>query len=176
MTTMSFSFRTCFLAAAIALLGACAAPPVIQVQSLTNATPEQMVAAVRAAAGNDDKELSVQPLRDPMVEDLRQTAERLEREKHYQDAAAALDKALAITPDDPAVLQERAEAALFLRDTDNAEKLARRGFELGAKVGPLCRRHWATVQQARLVAGDATGAATAKTSLDACTVAGVDRF
>lgn len=174
--TMSFSFRICFLAAPIALLAACAAPPVIQVQSLTQDTPEQMVAAVRGAAGNDDKELAVQPLRDPMVEDLRQTAERLEREKHYQDAAAALDKALAITPDDPAVLQERAEAALLLRDTATAEKLARRGFELGAKVGPLCRRHWATVQQARLVAGDAAGAASAKTQLDACTVAGVDRF
>ena len=102
---MSFSFRICLLMFSIALLAACASPPVIQVQSLTQATPEQMVAEVRAAAGDDDRELAVQPLRDSEVEDLRQNATRLEQQKHYQDAAAALDKALSITPDDPAVLQ-----------------------------------------------------------------------
>ncbi len=173
---MSLSFRTCLLISAIALLAACASPPVIQVQSLTQATPEQMVAEVRAAAGDDDRELAVQPLRDSEVEDLRQNAARLEQQKHYQDAAAALDKALSITPDDPAVLQERAEVALLLRDTGKAETLARRGFELGAKVGPLCRKHWATVRQARLVAGDAAGAESAKTQMDSCKVAGLDRF
>lgn len=173
---MSFSFRACLLASSIALLAACATPPEIQVLSLTNATPEQMVAEVRAAAGNDDRELAVQPLRDAEVEDLRQNAVRLEQQKKYQDAAATLDKAIAITPEDPAVLQERAEIALLLRDTANAETLARRGFELGAKVGPLCRKHWATVQQARLVAGDAAGAASAKTQMEACKVAGLDRF
>lgn len=174
--SMSFAFRSCLLVSFMALLAACATPPVIQVQSLTDATPEQMVAQVRAAAGNDDKELAVQPLRDTEVEDLRQDAAKLEQQKRYQDAAVALDKALAITPDDPAVLQERAEIALLLRDTANAETLARRGFELGAKVGPLCRKHWATVQQARLVAGDAAGAASAKNQMDSCKVAGLERF
>ncbi|TWI02748.1 hypothetical protein IP90_01845 [Luteimonas cucumeris] len=168
--------RTASLSLSILLLAACASDPVIQSQSLTSATPEQMVATVRAAAGHDDKELAVQPLRDPMVEDLRQTATQLEQQKQYQDAAAALDKALAITPDDPAVLQERAEAALLLGDTANAETLARRGFELGARVGPLCRRHWATIEQSRLVAGDAAGATSARTQVDACKVAGPERY
>lgn len=174
---MSVSFRILATALIAAALAACASSPRdILATPLTDATPEQMVAAVRAAAGDDDKELAVQPLRDPMVEDLRQTATRLEQQKRYKDAAAALDKALAITPDDPAVLQERAEAALYQRDIGTAEKLARRGFELGAKVGPLCRRHWATVQQARLMAGDAAGADAAKVQLEACKVAGVERY
>jgi tetratricopeptide (TPR) repeat protein len=159
------------------LLAACsttpsATPPV----ALTDATPEAMVAAIRAAAGNDERELAVQPLRDPMVEDLRQSATRLEAQQQYVEAAAALDKALAIVPEDPALLQERAEAALLLKDPATAEALARRAYSLGAKVGPLCRRHWNTVRQTRLLAGDAAGAAQALTQVEACRVAGPNRF
>ena len=172
---MSVTFRIACLAAAICV-AACTSAPLIQTRSLTDATPEQMVAQVRAAVGDDSSELAVQPLRDPMVEDLRQDAAQLERQKRYPDAAAALDKALAITPDDPATLQERAEIALLMGDPDKAEALARRGFELGAKVGPLCRKQWATVEQTRLVAGDAQGAASAKTQIQGCKVAGLDRF
>ena len=93
------------------------------------------------------RELAVQPLRDPMVEDLRQAGDAgSKRSSTIAEAAAALDKALAIVPEDPALLQERAEAALLLRDPAAAEALARRAYDLGAKVGPLCRRHWATVR------------------------------
>jgi len=166
------------LVLSFALLSACATPPPVATRpaALTSATPEQMVAVVRAAAGNGEGELAVQPLRDPQVEDLRQTATRLEAQKHYADAAKALDDALAIVPDDPALLQERAEAALLLRDNANAEKLALRAYELGSQVGPLCRRHWATIEQARLVAGDATGAASAKQQVEGCKVAAPNRF
>jgi hypothetical protein len=73
-------------------------------------------------------------------------------------------------------LQERAEAALLLKDSATAEALARRAYALGAKVGPLCRRHWTTVRQARLLAGDAAGAAQALTQVEACKVAGPNRF
>ena len=160
------------------LLAACSttppAPP--PPAALTHASPEGMVAAIRAAAGNDERELAVQPLRDPMVEDLRQSAARLEAQQHYAEAAAALDKALAIVPEDPALLQERAEAALLLKDPTTAEALARRAYALGAKVGPLCRRHWTTVRQTRLLAGDAAGAAQALALVEACKVAGPNRF
>ena len=165
------------LSFACLLLAACSTtPPVPPPVTLTNASPEAMVAAIRAAAGDDDRELAVQPLRDPMVEDLRQSATRLEAKQHYVEAAAALDKALAIVPEDPALLQERAEAALLLKDPAAAEALARRAYALGAKVGPLCRRHWTTVRQARLLAGDAAGAAQALTQVEACKVAGPNRF
>lgn len=168
-----------FIAAtfAAALLGACTTtPPSVAPVALTNASPEAMVAAIRATATHDDAELAVQPLRDPMVEDLREQAHRLEVQKHYQDAAVALDKALALVPDDPALMQERAETALLLRDYAAAERLARQAYAIGAKVGPLCRRHWATIEQTRLFAGDGAGAASAKSGIDACRVSGPNRF
>ncbi|GAB3315583.1 tetratricopeptide repeat protein [Luteimonas notoginsengisoli] len=170
--------RRCALSAVVLVLAACATsepvppPPA----PLTAATPQQQVAAVRAAAGDGEGELAIQPLRDPKVEGLREQASRLESQQHYADAASALDQALEIVPDDPALLQERAEAALLLGDPAKAEALARRAFETGSQVGPLCRRHWATLEQARLLAGDAAGAAAAKAHIDQCTVAGVNRF
>ncbi|MGN6512880.1 MAG: hypothetical protein ACTHKZ_04810 [Lysobacteraceae bacterium] len=163
--------------APVLLLAACAsAPSSPPPAALTSATPEQQVAGIRAAAGRDPDELAVQPLRDPQVEDLREQAARLETQHRYADQAAALDRALALAPDDPALLQERAEAALLLHDPATAERLAREAEAKGAHVGPLCRRHWATVEQARLLAGDAPGAADAKARIAACTVAPPPRY
>jgi len=177
MSPMSFLSRST-VALLFLLLSACATQPPVTPKpaALTSATPEQMVAAIRATAGTGEGELAVQPLRDPAVEDLRQAASRFETQKQYADAAKSLDQALAIVPDDPALLQERAEAALLLGDFANAEKLAQRAYELGSQVGPLCRRHWKTVEQARLVAGDAAGAASATRQVEGCKVAAPNRF
>lgn len=166
------------LAAAFAalLLGACASAPPPAATAVPSITPESMIAAIRAAAGHAGEELAVQPLRDPMVEDLREQAQRLERERRYPQAVAALDHALQLVPDDPALLQERAEAAVLSRDFARAAQLAQRGWELGAKVGPLCRRHWETLRQLRMVAGDGAGANSAQAQREACTVAGPARY
>jgi hypothetical protein len=177
------------IAALTALLpAACSTSPPLPAPhaSVTMVAPEAMVATIRAAAGHDDSELAVQPLRDPRVEDLRQQAVRLEATHRYAEAAATLDKALAIVSadiastgialTDPALLQERAEAAVLLQDYVGAEQFARRAYAIGAKVGPLCRRHWATVQQMRRVAGDVAGAASAQAQLEACKVAAPNRF
>lgn len=161
-----------------ALLVACASAPSPQpvAAALTSATPEQMVAAIHAAAGDGEGELSVQPLRDPMVDDLRERAGQLHASSDHVAAAAALDQALELAPEDPALLQERAEAAIWLSDFSTAGALAERAYALGAQVGPLCRRHWATIEQVRLVDGDAEGAASAKVQVDGCKVAGPQRF
>ena len=106
------------------LLAACASDPLPDAPSAPAIAPEAMVATIRAAAGDADDELAVQPLRDPMVEDLRRRALQAEQARRYQDAADALDQALAVTPDDPAVLQERAEAAILLGDLDGAEAVS----------------------------------------------------
>ena len=81
---------------------------------------------MHAAAGAEDTELSVQPLRDPQVEDLRTLAARALAAGDTAAAAAALDQALELVPDDPALLQERAEVALLQERYDQAETLARR--------------------------------------------------
>lgn len=171
---MPLPLRTCCLLS-LACLAACTTTPP-DLAMLTTDTPEQMVAAIRAVAGDGADELAVQPLRDPRIEDLRQTAQRLETQKQYADAAQALDQALAIVSDDPALLQERAEIAILRRDFPAAGRLAERAYGLGSKVGPLCRRHWATIEQVRLVHGDAAGAADAKAQVAACKVAAPNRF
>lgn len=168
--------RVFALGLALAAAGCASTPQTPQAQAPADAEPARMVATVRAAAGSGEGELAVAPLRDPMVEDLRQQAVAHERAGRYGPSAAALDQALQIVPDDPAVLQERAEAALLLRDFAGAEQRARRAFELGAKVGPLCRRHWATVRAVRYAANDGAGAAQAQQQLDACKVAALERF
>ena len=171
--------RACLALCAIALCGLAAGATPVEAPPpapLTTSTPEQMVAAIRAAAGDGEGELAVQPLRDPMVEDLREDAQRLEAQKDYAGAAEALDRAIAIVPDDPALLQERAEIALLDGEPAIAGALAERAHKLGAQVGPLCRRHWATLEQVRLLARDADGAAAAKAQVEACTLTPPPRY
>jgi len=123
----------------------------------------------------------VQPLRDPQVEDLRQQASALQARRLFRAAADVLDEALAINTDDPAMLQERAEAALLLHQLPEAERFAQRAFAAGSQVGPLCRRHWETIAQVRGGLADAATpvdatASDARRQRDACTVAAPDRF
>ena len=124
-------------------------------------------AGVRAAS---DTEVAVRPLRNPATADLRDLAAGQQARGALADAAATLDRALAITPDDPALLQERAEAALLLGDYAAAEAHARRAHAIGSQVGPLCRRHWTTVEQVRLAAGDRGGADAAVAQVAECRV------
>lgn len=174
---MNVIARGTVLAGLLALAACSSAPPLPPAPaSLTSATPQQMVAAVRAAATAGENELAVQPLRDARTGDLREQATRFEQQGRHAEAAAALDQALAITPEDPVLLQERAEAAMLLRDFGAAEALARKAHALGSGVGPLCRRHWATIEQARLVAGDGAGATAARATLVACKVDGPTRY
>lgn len=169
--------RVTTLLCAWALLAACrSAPPVTPSAAHAPMAADAMVAAIRAAGVGDDTEVAVQPLRDPAVEDLREQAARLEQSHQPAQAAQRLDRALAISPDDPALMQERAEAALLLGDPAGAERLARHAFAVGAQVGPLCRRHWETVRQVRLAAADAAGANLARAARDACRVAGPNRY
>ena len=171
--------RLAFAAAGILALAACATAPAPSADAVEPAyDPVALVAQIRAAAGPDDAkdELAIRPLRDPMVEGLRSEAAHAEREGRYADAAKTLDQVLAEVGDDPAVLQERAEAALLNRDLDGAERFARHGSDVGAKVGPLCRRHWETVRVVRLERGDAAAAADAQRERDACKVTAPPRY
>lgn len=173
--------RTVLRAASIAgvlALAACASqsPTTAETAPVSTIPPATMVQAIRASAGDGDGELAVQPLRDPMVEDLRARAVALEAQGDLDGAVAALDEALTIVDSDPALLQERAELAILQNDLPRATQLAERAYALGAQVGPLCRRHWITLEQVRLSTGDAEGATQARSQADGCRVAGPDRF
>lgn len=169
-------------AALLGLLAACAssAPPAPQPRFDAVAA----VASIRAAGTANSAELVVKPLGSPQVADLREQATALQEQGRHADAADALDHALEISPDDPALLQERAEAALLLHDLDGAERLARRAIAIGTEVGPQCRRHWETIVQiltarAASASDDVSPtptAADAHRQRDACTVAAPPRY
>lgn len=175
-----------------ALLAGCAAVPprTIVFDAAT------VVDAIRAAGAASATELEVQPLRDPQIEDLRQQAAQLEQKRMYRGAADLLDQAVAINPDDPALLQDRAELALLLRDPAEAERFAWRALAQGSATGPLCRRHWETLAQTALLRANdrvirrdeslaqatrRVGAAAAEVRYarmkrESCTVAAPERF
>ncbi|WP_372018646.1 hypothetical protein [Pseudoxanthomonas sp. 10H] len=163
-------------AAALCLLLAACGPAVQPAAPAPGPSAQERLAAVHAAAGADDTELDVQPLRDPQVEDLRAKAARALAANDAATAADALNQALLIVPDDPAVLQERAEVALLQGQYDRAETLSRKAYDVGSRVGPLCRRHWATIEQARLARGQAENAASAQVQIAGCTVPGLKRM
>mgnify|MGYP001236528163 CR=1 FL=1 len=132
--------------------------------------PAALVMQVRAA-GETGEELEVQPLRDPQVEDLLQQAEAHERAGRVREADHALAQALAISPDAPDLLQWRAELALLGRQWDSAEQLAYRSWEIGPKVGGLCRRNWSAIAHARDARGQNEAAGRARQQVEACKVA-----
>jgi Flp pilus assembly protein TadD len=153
---------------AMAMLPGCGGSggPGVAVRKLTGA---QMLAQVRAA-GETGRELDVQPLRDPQVEDLRAMAAAAEQRGDYAAADAALVSALHISANDPDLTQWRAELALVRRDWSGAERLALESYEKGPKLGGLCRRNWTTMQFARESRGDTGNAAIAQQRVGQCAV------
>lgn len=129
-----------------------------------------MLAQVRAA-GQVGNEVDVQPLRDPQVEDLRNTATQAENRRDFAAAQRALSQALLITPGDPDLLQWQAELALVTRQWAQAEQLATRSYDNGPKLGGLCRRNWTTILFASQARGKTAAAAQAQQRVAACTVA-----
>ena len=138
-------------------------------------TPMEMLAQVRAS-GQMGNELDVQPWRDPQIEDLRAAATAAEARGDNAGADKALQHALQLSPDEPELLQWRAELALLRRDWAQAELLAARSFDKGPKLGGLCRRSWSTVRFAREARGDAVNAAVAQQRIATCAVTPPPRY
>lgn len=133
-------------------------------------TSGSLVMQVRAA-GQIGNELDVQPLRDPQVEDLRNTATQAEQRGDFAAAQRALSQASLLTPDDPDLLQWQAELALETRQWQQAETLATRSYEKGPKLGGLCRRNWTTIRFAAEARGNTAVVASARQRAAACAVA-----
>ncbi|HAI45465.1 hypothetical protein D3C87_891390 [compost metagenome] len=176
MTTRTLIRTTALLTLSLSL-AACVTPAAPVKAPVDTTTPAQRMAAVEAAAaGSDAKELAVQPLRDAEIEDLRLVATTKRQANDLAGAAEALNQALLISEGDPSILQERAEIALLQGDWARAETLARKAVELGSRTGPLCRRHWATIEQSRLARGEKENAVSAHAQLEGCTVPGIKRY
>lgn len=173
--------RRIALVLAIALAG-CAATRPIPAPEPRVVDMSAALAAVRAAGQPAENELAVRPLVDPQVADLQALAAAHEAAGRPAEAARALDDALRIAVDDPALLQARAEVSLAQGRLDEALRGAERSHALGPKVGPLCRRQQETRRQvalAQVAAGDASAAARADAAAvarDACTVTPPPRY
>ena len=170
-------FRLSRLAPALAtlLLAGCFAEPPEQPRP-TPRPSYDLVASIRAAGAREKSVIDVAPLRDPGVASLQDGAQADERAGRYRDAEAKLDYALKLSPDSPDLLQDRAEIAVRLHDYATAERLARRSWQLGPQLGPLCARNWQTVVEMRLQAGDEAGAATARKGVQDCHKPGIPRY
>ncbi|EIM02355.1 hypothetical protein RHOFW104T7_09545 [Rhodanobacter thiooxydans] len=141
-----------------------------------SAPAHDQVAAIRAAGDREKSVIDVNPLRDPGISSLQDTARRDEQAGKYADAAAMLDQALKLNPESPDLLQERAEVAVRLKDFSAAERLAHKSWSLGPRLGPLCARNWQTIVEMRLQARDAAGADTARKWVAQCHKPGIPRY
>ena len=161
---------------ALALAG-CGSTPVPQIPVFVDPlSPAQRMAEVEVAAGSQDDELQVQPLRDGQVQDLREQALAARTAGHLAQARQLLDQALVLVDNDPGILQERAEIALLAAEPAAAEQFARQALALGSRTGPLCRRHWATIWQSQLARDQAANAGSAQAQIEGCTVPPIQRF
>lgn len=133
-------------------------------------TPAQRLSAVNQVAAADDSELSVHPLRNTENDDLRRNARSKRDAGDLVGSASLLDQALQVVSADPETLQERAEVSLLQGQWNQAEQFAEHAIKLGSTAGPLCRRHWATIEQSRLALHQDALAAQAHTSIAQCTV------
>lgn len=168
--TLRLALRALALTTTLTLL-ACSSPPAPEKHAARpDVPPRNLVAEVRAAGANGDDSLEVQPLRDPVVEDLRADATRAEAAGKHEEADGYIRQALAFTPDDPELLQWRAELLLAQDFFDEAAILANRSFEQGPKLGALCRRNWTTIKLAREMRGNDSEAGAAAQQAARCTI------
>lgn len=169
------TIRHLVVAISLTTLAACAPSPSTPNGSARSGSsrlpgsPHDIVMLVRAAGSGTDA-LDVHPLRDPQVEDLRDRASKLETGGDIAGAGQAIAKALQLVPGDPDLLQSAAEFALYAKDWNRAETDAMQSWQLGPKLGSLCRRNWTAIRFARLERGNSAGAHEAEAKVAACTV------
>ncbi|HET9033060.1 MAG TPA: tetratricopeptide repeat protein [Dokdonella sp.] len=139
-----------------ALLMACSNPTPKQAPSVVRPDTDRIAAvkAIRAAGAGDDSALQVNPLRDPAVEGFLAKAEQAEQLQRLDDAHVAIQKAQALAPDAPDILQKEAEIEFLRGNIIEAEKLAYESFKKGPQVGTLCVQNWQTIIEARKSFGD----------------------
>lgn len=131
---------------------------------------------VRAPAPEEPRGLQVYPLRNPAVAELIEAAEQARREDDLERATLLLERALRIEPRDPELLQHMAEVKFAGQDWEQAESYANRSFDVGPRVGELCRRNWRTIAVAREQLGYRQSAHLARERLENCQVEPPSRF
>lgn len=129
-----------------------------------------LAAEVRTAASTQDSLVDVYPLSDPAAVELMRQARLAEDNNDIGGAAALVQKALEIVPQDPEYWQYQAELDLKRGEYILALEHARRSFALGPKVGQLCYRNWLTMTFAWEALYDLEEAEQARKRANQCTI------
>lgn len=167
--------RICFAAIVIIGVFGCAANPAPESASHpspANAAwvdPVDILARIHGQAQTLGTEsIDVVPLRDAEREHWLQQLRERAQSNDIDGARNTVASALSVNPDDPELLQEAAELALLARDWEQAIALAGKSYELGPRLGLLCRRNWLTVAAARDALADHERSQTARERLAIC--------
>ena len=134
------------------------------------------VGELRAAAAQTPSRVEVAPLQDPSVGFLINEADKAETAGDFSAALRHLEDALSIEPDNPHLLQRKAESLLAKGDYLAAEKWAMKSYDNGAQVGQWCVRNWLLIAQTRDALGDAATVAAATERAKGCPVLAKPRF
>jgi tetratricopeptide (TPR) repeat protein len=163
------------LSTAALLLGSCASTPPPAPEP-PGPPPRDRVAELRSVASTTRSAVEVAPLQNPAVDLLLGEASELEAAGKHADAAARIEAALAIEPDNPKLLQLKAEALLRSELFLDAEKLAMKSYDLGSRIGEWCMRNWLTIAESRDALGDAYTSVAARERAQKCPVQPHQRF
>ncbi len=152
------------------LMVACATPPPASVED------DAVAERVRAPTPEEPRGLQIRPLQNPAVAELTEAARQAEEDDDLERAELLLERALRIEPRDPELLQHLAEVSFNQQDWEQAESHASRSFDVGPRVGELCRRNWQTIAMAREQMGYRHSAELARERLEACRVEPPPRY
>ena len=94
---------------------------------------------VRTPASEDSAGVQVYSLQNPAVKELTVQALVAERAGDLDQAGGFLERAMRIEPRDPQLLQHMAEIKLQKEDYQQALNFAVRSYEIGPRVGEICR-------------------------------------
>ena len=167
--------RAALVFAMLLLLGACASAPPEPPVPPPPPKPDR-VAAVRSGAEASAISVELEPLQHPAVEYLREESGKLEGASKFTEAESKIDNALAIEPQNPHLLQLKAEALLRAEKYLEAEKFAMKSFDTGARIGRWCTRNWLLIAESRDALGDLKTADSARQRAKGCPVGPLIRY
>lgn len=171
MKRIEFSLQKfALILAVVSLVAACAT------RAPDSSEDRSVAERVRAPAPEEPRGLQVYPLRNPAVAELIEAAERAWKDDDLERATLLLERALRIEPRDPELLQHMADVKFASQDWEQAESYANRSFDVGPRVGELCRRNWRTIAVAREQLGYRQSALLARERLETCQVEPPPRY
>jgi hypothetical protein len=149
------------------------APPVV----VAPAQPKRdLVAEIRVEAAKAGDVLKIEPVQNPRVTVLLQQIELADARGEHRSAKSMTIEAETIEPNNPVVVQFKAESQLRQDSFAMAEVLAQKSYDNSAQVGPLCVRNWLTIAHARAARANIEGEKMARSKALECPLKAVQRL